>query len=360
MGDRGNTKVAATMAMPPRRLAPSDPSDEILVTAMTITKIGKITARISGAMIRAPPVAGATPRPPWKPMNGERLCPTIAASAARTWATISPPIATMSSTATAPLATSRRPETAAQRNPTARETFAPPVRPLPRVRGSGPPMRRGTMIPNGIPPTRKPAISAMAARKMSIVCIAGKYRAANRDRQSPSVAARLGLAVGGSQQFGQQPVGVATKRGPPLRVGRNAVHELGEQAVHGSGHGSHDPKARHCAVHPAHFGGLAGDGRDRRRARFDGPHVDSERWQLAGSRAAYDACQDPAAEQRRQGHAARQPGDGRSRQPDGLEAELLHHVERFAELAALDGEQARVAVDHVGVHVEDGARGIPN
>jgi len=69
----GTTAVAITMTMPPIRVAASDPSDEMRVTAITITKTGKITARMGGAMIRAPPVAGATPRPPWKPMNGERL-----------------------------------------------------------------------------------------------------------------------------------------------------------------------------------------------------------------------------------------------------------------------------------------------
>ena len=71
------------MATPPKALAVSEPRDEIRVTTIVITKTGKIAARIKGAMIRAPPVAGATPRPPRKPMNGERLWPTIAASAAR-------------------------------------------------------------------------------------------------------------------------------------------------------------------------------------------------------------------------------------------------------------------------------------
>ena len=38
--------------------------------------------------------------------------------------------------------------------PRARMTLAPPVRPLPIVRGSGPPARRATMTPHGIPPIR--------------------------------------------------------------------------------------------------------------------------------------------------------------------------------------------------------------
>ena len=130
-------------------------------------------------MISAPPVAGATPRPPWKPMKGERLWPTIAARAATTWATMSPPMAMINSTATDALATSSKPETAAQRKPTARETLAPPVRPLPTVRGSRPPISRGTMIPNGIPPSKKPATRATATLTRSMVCIAGKYKSAN-------------------------------------------------------------------------------------------------------------------------------------------------------------------------------------
>ena len=89
--------------------------DEVRVTAITITNTGKMTARMSGAMIIAPPVAGATPRPPWKPMKGERLCPTIAARAAATLATSLPPMAMIRSTATDALATSSNPETAAHR-----------------------------------------------------------------------------------------------------------------------------------------------------------------------------------------------------------------------------------------------------
>jgi hypothetical protein len=89
-------------------------------------------------MMSAPPVAGATPRPPWKPMNGERLWPTIAIQRGRDLRTGSPPMATISRTPPSALATSSRPDTAAQRKPTARDTLAPPVRPLPIVRGSVP------------------------------------------------------------------------------------------------------------------------------------------------------------------------------------------------------------------------------
>ncbi len=36
----------------------------------------------------------------------------------------------------------------------ARIVLAPPVRPLPIVRGSGPPLTFATMTPNGMPPIR--------------------------------------------------------------------------------------------------------------------------------------------------------------------------------------------------------------
>ena len=48
----------------------------------------------------------------------------------------------------------RIPATAATRGPRTRRTLAPPVRPLPWVRGSGPPTIRARTTPHGIPPTR--------------------------------------------------------------------------------------------------------------------------------------------------------------------------------------------------------------
>ncbi len=58
------------IATPPMSVALSEPMLEIRVMRMLMAKTGKMARRMTGARMIAPPVAGATPRPPWKPMNG--------------------------------------------------------------------------------------------------------------------------------------------------------------------------------------------------------------------------------------------------------------------------------------------------
>ena len=64
------------------------------------------------------------------------------------------PSARASRTAAVPLSRSRIPDRSASRGPMARIAFAPPVRPLPIVRGSVRPVSRATMMLHGIPPIR--------------------------------------------------------------------------------------------------------------------------------------------------------------------------------------------------------------
>ena len=120
-------------------------------------KTTRMTAEASGASTSAAPKAAETPRPPEKPRNGDRLWPTMAASPARTSTSTPAPRSRTRRTAAVPLSMSRRPETRARRGPRARMTLAPPVRPLPIVRGSGPPARRATITPHGMPPMKNAA-----------------------------------------------------------------------------------------------------------------------------------------------------------------------------------------------------------
>ncbi len=115
---------------------------------------GRMASAMSGWNASSPPKAGATPRPPPKPRNGERLWPMMTARPARTSTSTPAPRARARSTATVPLTMSSSPARSARRGPMARIVLAPPVRPLPIVRGSVPPLTLATMTPNGMPPIR--------------------------------------------------------------------------------------------------------------------------------------------------------------------------------------------------------------
>jgi len=52
--------------------------------------------------------------------------------------------------------------------PSARSAFVPPVRPLPIVRGSGPPDHVATRTPNGIDPTAYDATTSAAAKAATL------------------------------------------------------------------------------------------------------------------------------------------------------------------------------------------------
>ena len=148
------TGIAASSASPPTSVQVSDATELIRVISSSATNSGTISSAISGARTSRAPQPVATPRPPWSPMYGERLWPMTAAMPASEWTSGSVPRMIARSTAAEPFAASRKPAASAARNPSARMTFAPPVRPLPRLRGSGPPTSRATTIPHGIPPMK--------------------------------------------------------------------------------------------------------------------------------------------------------------------------------------------------------------
>ncbi len=147
----------------------------------------------------AAPNAADTPRPPEKPRNGDRLWPMIAARPASTSTSMPAPTQRARRTAAVPFSMSSRPERSARRGPSARITFAPPVRPLPIVRGSGPPERRATMTPHGMPPMKYAATVRMIARKAVTTSMRREYRAVRRPRRrSPRVPQGLRRAREGS------------------------------------------------------------------------------------------------------------------------------------------------------------------
>src|SRR5580765_3314814 len=185
------------------------------------------------------PKPGAIPRPPEKPMNGERLWPTIAAAAARISSGNPPPATIATRTATIPLRTSSMPDTMAARGPRARRTFAPPVRPLPIVRGSGPPVTRAMTTPHGIPPIRYATTTTTAAIAIRPASIGREY--SHRDsagggrlatRRPRGCEARLS-AQGGDRLH--EPIGPAAEPFPSGRVGEDLVEQRRQAPVNRRG-----------------------------------------------------------------------------------------------------------------------------
>src|ERR1019366_7400098 len=127
------------------------------------------------------------------------------------------------------------------------ETLAPPVRPLPTVRGSGPPINLGTMMPKGMPPRKYPAASAKRTRIRSSVCIAGKYKARSEaSNRLPRIRCQL---------F-QQAARVMPEVRATLWIGGDFVDEVGQAHVHRSGDARLDAGACDRAVHPRSLCGL--------------------------------------------------------------------------------------------------------
>src|SRR5258705_7604646 len=113
-------------------------------------------------------------------------------------------------TATIPLRTSSMPDTTAARGPRARRTFAPPVRPLPIVRGSGPPVARAMTTPHGIPPIRYATTATTAAIAIWPASIGREY--SHRDSAGDG-RLRLGVLADESR-------GIQLRRRPPRPVDR--------------------------------------------------------------------------------------------------------------------------------------------
>ena len=100
-------------------------------------KTGAASRTAIGWMTSIVPTPVPTPRPLRNPANTDQIAPATAAAPHRTSTSGSPVTQRANSTGKAPFARSPATTTAAQRGPSARSAFVPPVRPEPIVRGSG-------------------------------------------------------------------------------------------------------------------------------------------------------------------------------------------------------------------------------
>src|SRR6266446_1795901 len=151
----------------------------------------------------------------------------IAATAASISSGRPPPATIARATATIPLRTSSEPEAVAAPGPSARRTFAPPVRPLPIVRGSGPPVARAMTTPHGIPPIRYATTATTAAIAIWPASIGRDY--SHRDSAGDG-RLRLGVLVGREPRLSAQgadrldePIGPAAEPLPTRWVGEDLV-----------------------------------------------------------------------------------------------------------------------------------------
>src|SRR5512140_3424421 len=160
---------------------------------MTPTNTGAPTRTAGGKITSIVPTLVPTPRPPLNPTNIERVEPRIVATAHTTSTPALPVRNRATSTGIAPLRTSPVTTTSARLRPIARRAFVPPVRPLPRVRGSVAPVSLATTTPNGIEPATYDRTASAAATTISPAVIAGRT---SRGASGPSGRQGRNLAPG--------------------------------------------------------------------------------------------------------------------------------------------------------------------
>src|SRR5688500_9437999 len=258
-------------------------------------------------------------------MKIDRLCPTIAAIAAATWSSSPPPTTKASTTATMPLRTSSRPEASAARGPSARMTLAPPVRPLPIVRGSGPPVALAMTTPQGMPPMRYAITMTAAPIAIAPTSIGREYRAAYARQSEPAALGQTGL---------RESVRAAAEPGSPFTVGDDVSDEIGEARV--------DPCPAPDLCRRTHDGAV-----EPLDLRWSGirPCMQPQRRFFAAPGPTDDPAKDRLSDRGRHPHREREEARVDARQRDRSDSERAHHGRRLLELAALDAVAVPTGID---------------